>query len=339
MSIVTTPREIQLMIFGQLKVSDLLRVSETCHRLKDVARDPALWRQLTLTYEKVKNNNEACRNHVSRCSSLREIFIIGEEKTIRSDKIMNVVMKANKDNLTSIILSSSFAGLSNSSFEKIADMTKLTHLAVGGSKLKKDGIENLAVLTELRSLKVPGIDCGPMTPMAALANVFSILKKLEEVEIIMDRTFPSDEVVESLVNNNPNLHHLDISTSSIPSYHHHQNSKLSSSSLTLIANSCPQLTYIGIGNLAMFRSNDILELVTKCPKLKHANFERTHIDDAALDMMSTNCLELEYLSISGCYKITPHSLDRLEQSLPNLEIADDEEEYNMGPQLYFCSLM
>ena len=157
MSIVTIPREIQLLIFGQLKVSDLVKVSETCHRLKDVALDPSLWRQVTLTYQKIKNNTEACRNHVSRCSSLREISITGKEKSIRSDKIMAVVTKANKNTLTSIILSPSFTGLSNSSFERIANMTKLTHLAVGGSKLNVDGIENLACLTELRSLKIPGI--------------------------------------------------------------------------------------------------------------------------------------------------------------------------------------
>ena len=196
MSIVTTPREILLLIFGQLRVVDLVRVSETCHHLKDVARDPSLWKQLTLSYERIKNKTEACRNHVSRCSSLQEIIITGEEKSIRSDKIMTVVMKA-KNTLTSINLSPSFAGLSNSSFERIANMTKLTHLAVGGSKLKVDGIESLACLTELRSLKVPGIIDWNYAPMTVLVNLFSQLKKLEQVEIIMDRTYPSDEVVES----------------------------------------------------------------------------------------------------------------------------------------------
>jgi len=339
MSIVTIPREIQLLILGQLKVSDLVKVSETCHRLKDVARDPSLWRQITLTYQKIKNNTEACRNHVSRCSSLREISITGEEKSIRSDKIMAVVTKANKNTLTSIILSPSFAGLSNSSFERIANMTKLTHLAVGGSKLKLDGIANLACLTELKSLKVPGIIDWNYAPMTVLVNLFSQLKKLEQVEIIMDRRYPSDEVVESLVNNNPNLHHLDISTSGfLPP----QNAALSSKSLILIADSFPKLTYIGIGHLTMFSSNDIRQLVTKCPKLKHANFEKTCVDDTALALMAQNCPDLEYLNISGCgYSVSPDALDRLERDLPNLRIVDEDEEENFhsGPELFFCSLM
>jgi len=129
MNIVTIPSEIQLFIFGKLKVLDLVNVSETCHSLKDVARDPSLWKKLTLTYERIKNKNEACRNHVIRCSSLQEIVISGEEKVINSGKIMSVLMKA-KNTLTSIILSPSFVCLSYSSIEKIGKMTQLTHLSL-----------------------------------------------------------------------------------------------------------------------------------------------------------------------------------------------------------------
>ena len=213
MSILTTPKEIQLLIFGQLRVVDLVRLSETCRRLKDVARDPSLWKKLTLTYERIKNKNEACRNHVRRCSSLREVDITGdtgEKKSIRSDKIMTVVMKA-KNTLTSINFSPSLAGLSNTSFKLIGEMTQLTYLAVGGRKLEPEGISALARLTELRTLKVPGIECGKYSSqdneilMAKLVDLFSKLMKLEQVEIQMENNFPSDEVVRSLLNNQPKL--------------------------------------------------------------------------------------------------------------------------------------
>ena len=317
MSLVTTPREIQLIIFGQLNVPDLLRVSKTCHHLKEVARDPSLWKKLTLTYEKVKNENEACRNHVSRCCRLREIFITGEEKAVRSDKIMAVVMKA-KDTLTRINLSSSF-WLSNSSIKRIGDMTQLTHLAVGGSKLMSGGMAALACLTELRSLKVSHIYCGnflvfgngdsyPVSSMASFVDLFSTLKKLEEVEIKLDGTYPSDLVVKSLVNNNPNLHHLDISTYK-SNYLQNPNEELSSRSLILLADKCPQLTYIGIGKLTLFSSKSITKLVNNCPQLKHANFEQTMVDDTALAVMSKKCPELEYLNISNCDRITREGLE------------------------------
>ena len=368
-SLFTLPREILVIIFGQLKETDLLRVSKTCHHLKDVARDPELWKKVTLTYEKIQNKNEACRNHVSRCKILREIFITGEEKEIRSDKIMAVVMKA-KDTLTTINLSPCFAGLSKSSIEKISDMSQLTHLAVGGDKLGPEVIAALARLTELRSLKVHGIKCRNFVGgnMAALVDLFSTLKKLEEVEIKMNRNYPSDLVVRSLVDNNPNLHHLDISSTSLhPSFTLLMTiNELSSSSLILLADKCPQLTYIGIGNLNLFSSTSIIKLVSSCPKLKYANFEGTIVDDTTLAMTSNKCPDLEYIKISNCRMITqegletfvylayaanlkcldisddfmsqmissPHFLKRLRHDLPNLKIKSEVDVYDHDDSSY-----
>ena len=302
MSIVTIPREIQLLIFGQLRVLDLVRVSETCHHLKEVARDPSLWKKLKLTYKRIKNKNKACRNHVSRCSSLREIFITGEQILIRSDKIMAVLMKA-KNSLISINLSPSLGVWSNSSFEKIGEMTQLRHLAVGGGKIGPGGISALASLTELRTFKVPRDlnDQDTDTQTAALVDLYSKLKKLEQVEM-RRMEFPA---VESLVNNNPNLHHLDI--------------KILSpfgggcKSLILIAEKCPQLTHIGIGDLSV-SDTSITKMVKNCPKIKHANFENTSFNDTALTMMSKNCPDLEYLNIVGCRNVTDEALERFANS-------------------------
>ena len=350
MNIVTIPREIQLLLIGQLKVRDLVRLSETCHRLREVARDPSLWKKLTLSYDRIKNKTESCRNHVSRCSSLREIIITGEESVIISDLIMTVVMEA-KNTLTSIKLSPSLPGLSNSSFEMIGQMSQLTHLAVGGGNLGPGGISALAWLTELKSLKVPGIVCGRSTniPTAVLVDLFSKLKKVEQVEMV-EMKFLSDEIVESLVNNNPNLHHLDITLSDLRD--DGELEAISSRSLILIADKCPQLTYIGIGyhlgeneNL----SESITKIVENCPKLKHANFERTEFSDTSLAMMSNNCPDLEYLNIVDCggcheealerfanpataanlkllcvnkYYFSPQLLGRINQNLPNVKIVN-----------------
>jgi len=307
MSIVTIPREIQLLIFGQLRVLDLVRLSETCHRLKDAARDPSLWKLLTLTYQRIKNKNEACRNHVSRCSSLREIVITinGEKNLIRSDNIRAVVMKA-KTTLTSIDLSSCFPNLSNAFFEKIGKMTQLTHLAVGGGNLRPGGISALACLTELTTLKVPGIEENTNISTALLADLFSKLKKLEQVEIKMDKCIPSYEVVKSLLNNNPNMHHLDITPSGLANRFHYM---YHSTTFDLIADKCSQLTYIGIGHLWNVRNN-ITKMVERCPKLKHANFEDTNINDSTLALMSKHCPDLEYLNIAGCDDVTEEALER-----------------------------
>ena len=123
-------------------------------------------------------------------------------------------MKA-KNTLTSIDLSPGFPNLSNAFFEKIGEMTQLTYLAVGGGNLGPGGISALACLTELKTLKVPGIEEYTNTSTALLVDIFSKLKKLEQVEIRMDKRIPSCEVLKSLLNNNPNLHHLDITPSGL----------------------------------------------------------------------------------------------------------------------------
>ena len=61
-------------------------------------------------------------------------------------------------------------------------MTQLSHLAVGGGKLGPGGISALASLTELKTLKIPDIECGTFgahsydIPMAKLVDLFSKLK-------------------------------------------------------------------------------------------------------------------------------------------------------------------
>ena len=308
---------------------------------KNIAFDPRPGCLTSLTYERIKNKNEACRSHVSRCSSLREIVITGEESAIRSNKIMTVVMKA-KNSLTRINLSPSFAGLSNSSFEKIGEMTQLTHLAVGGGKLESGGISALACLTELKTLKIPKIACKNNNVVPVLVDLFSKLKKLEQVEIVKMKVL-SDEVVKSLVNNNPNFHHLDITTcghvdfidSSFLDYHNFCIDGFSSRSIILIADKCPQLTHIGIGHLWNVSDVSITKLVENCPKLKHADFRDTRFNDTALAMMSKNCLDLEYLNIFDCINVTEEALERFANpattaNLKKLCIGKYTEDY--GPQ-------
>ena len=109
MSLLNLPRELQLHILSFLPAIELVMLSETCLSLKDLARDPSLWKhrkQLVLSYKNIKNNTQACRDHVVRCSKLRELTIIHPdadggylERTIKSDKIMSVVMKAKNTQL------------------------------------------------------------------------------------------------------------------------------------------------------------------------------------------------------------------------------------------------
>ena len=143
MSLLSLPRELQLYILGLLPTRDLLSLSETCRSLKELARDPSLWKQLVLSYENIKNNTQACRELVARCSKLRELTITHPDSVtdiISSDMIMSVVMKA-KSTLTTL----SIGGfkLSNSSFKQISQIDKLIHLEINACNLTSKGFSHL----------------------------------------------------------------------------------------------------------------------------------------------------------------------------------------------------
>ena len=339
MNILTIPKELQLHIIGLLRVPDRLRLSETCHALKDLVRDPSLWKQLVLCYKRIRDNTEACRDQVSRCSKLRDLSICScdlsicscilpwnnaenYEGRIRSDKIMNVVMKA-KSSIKTLTVRK--FRLSNSSFKQLSQLTQLTHLNINARNIRSDGIAGLAKLLELRSLKLYNFRHGHFNlsnNLKSLEDVFSILKKLEVVEM-RDYDQLSDEAIENLVVNNQNLHHLDINSTSawygIP--------KLTSKTLSIIADNCPQITHIDIGHLTVFTNDDLIKFTSKCSKLIYANFEDTRIEDSALERLASDCPNLEHLKLSNCLLITEQGTEAFlnkaaKAQLKSLDIRD-----------------
>ena len=310
MSILTIPKELQVHIIGLLPVRERLRLSETCHGLRDVVRDPSLWKKLVLSFHMIMDRNKACRDHVARCSHLRELVITYHPswRSFRSDKIMSVVMKA-KNILTLTTLSVGSLDLSNSSFKKISKLTQLTKLDIYANSIKSDGFSTLANLTKLRSLKISALDDGYNGHATSkdVVDVFSILKQLEEIDIRSCWSHLGDEVIESLVRNNPNLQVVKINTYGY--FFQVQDPKISSQSLNFIAENCPQLTHIEIGSHRVFKNADIIDLISKCSKLKHANFEKTQIEDSSLARLALGCPDLEYLKLSGCHEITGNGIE------------------------------
>ena len=231
---------------------------------------------------------------------------------------MSVVMKA-KSTLTTLLMGD-FA-LSNASFQKISQISQLTRLEINGAKIKSDGTASLANLSELKSLKIHSLigfydedsssdssgsdsndDDDMPFKLKESVYFFSRFKKLEEVEI--SNCDLNKRVVESLVVNNPNLRHLDVGGLS-----HRGTSSLTARSLKIIADNCPQLTHIGIVDHFELENEDILQLVSKCTKLKSANFENTRIEDSSLAKLAFDCPDLETLNLTECVEITKQGIE------------------------------
>ena len=225
---------------------------------------------------------------------------------------MSVVMKAKR---TLTTLSIDGIALSNSSFKQISQITQLTKLDIHVGQMKTGGFSDLANLSQLRSLKISSfLNIGTLNDVV---DFFAILNQLEEVEI-NSSCYLKDDVIKSLVENNPALHNLKINILH-PEWEFPQ---LTGKSLNLIADNCPQLTHIDISKLLVFKNADIINLVSKCPKLKHVNFGYTGIKDDALARLARDCPELEHLNIKGCANITEQGIEEFLQTASKAKLKD-----------------
>ena len=204
------PDEVLLMIFSFLPKSDLVSLSQTCHGLKHVTRDPSLWTELSLKYEAIKKSTWACRELVSRCTMLKHLTITPARhapEDTDSAKVMSVVEKR-KDTLTYLKVENG-KGFYNSAMTWIIEMTNLRHLEMSGLRLESSGLTNLTELQEFLILpcllNFPPTHYGVIEkinlPITAIEHFASSMKKLRILKI-PDLNLTQ---VSALVKNNPHL--------------------------------------------------------------------------------------------------------------------------------------
>ena len=204
------PDEVLLMIFSFLPKSDLVSLSQTCHGLKHVTRDPSLWTELSLKYEAIKKSTLACRELVSRCTMLKHLTITSASPApddTDSAKVMSVVVKR-KDTLIYLKIENGKGLFYNSAMTWIIEMTNLRHLEMSGLRLESSGLTNLTELQEF--LIQPCLLNFPThhrmiekinLPITAIEHFASSMKKLRILKI------PYLEITQvyALVKNNPHL--------------------------------------------------------------------------------------------------------------------------------------
>merc|ERR1712012_764101 len=165
--------------------------------------------------------------------------------------------------------------------------------------MKSDGLAELANLSELKSLKMLNLlSVDGSCTLNDLVDFFSSLNKLEIVDLDGYGQL-NDEVIESIAVNNPNLQYLNMGHTLM-----NDHPAVTGKSLNIISDNYSQLIHIDIGRLHELSNDDILTFISKCSKLKYANFEGTRIENSALARLAQNCPDLEDLRISKCLRIT-----------------------------------
>jgi len=113
----------------------------------------------------------------------------------------------------------------------------------------------------------------------------------------------------------PNLEYLNISTL-------HGFRSESDIGLSAIANSCHKLEYLNISGHTGFSEIIICNVICSCPRLQQLDLSYCEITDITIKEIARSCLNLKYLNLRGCYKISKRAVNKLN---PDTHIENFEE--------------
>ena len=87
--------------------------------------------------------------------------------------------------------------------------------------------------------------------------------------------------------------------------------------LSAIAQSCHKLEYLNISNRTEFSEISICNVIRSYSRLQYLNFCK--ITDMTIEEIVSSCLNLKYLDLKGCYKISKEAVDKLN---PNIHVEN-----------------
>ncbi|CAI2190807.1 13331_t:CDS:1, partial [Funneliformis geosporum] len=74
--------------------------------------------------------------------------------------------------------------------------------------------------------------------------------------------------------------------------------------LSAIANSCHKLESLNISGCTEFSEVSICNVIRSCPRLRQLDLCFCEITDITIEKIARLCLNLKYLKLEGCYKIS-----------------------------------
>ena len=96
--------------------------------------------------------------------------------------------------------------------------------------------------------------------------------------------------------------------------------------LCAIINSCHKLEYLNISNRIKFSEISICNVICSCPRLQRLDLSYCVITDITIEEIARSCLNLKYLNLRGCYKISKGAVNKL-----NLNIHIDNFKKTLTP--------
>lgn len=335
------------MVFSILRLlpqKDLVTISRINKKFRDLSRDEGLWRELTLDYQNIKENNQSCRDLLARCGKLSHLKITNklfdnpppspivyrddsdnddeQEQTNENANdedfddtaplnIMSVVIEA-EATLTSLHIETDWVSKwSPNALSQLGQMKQLQELQ-WGFDVKYSGLTHLAGLQNLTEIKI-WFHKYEQVAMKTMKTFFSQFNKLQVVHV---NDVSSDEMITNLASNNPSLRELSLYDYKAGS-NEDESRILSDQSLLFLAENCPNLESISI---PIYATKGVLEkLVTSCPKMRHIKIDGSLIEDDTFGKLGDHGMALENLQMNYAPNISIEGFKRLVSSARNLK--------------------
>ncbi len=111
----------------------------------------------------------------------------------------------------------------------------------------------------------------------------------------------SDKTLNRIAESYPNLKYLNLQKDEYVSCNM---GIITGEGLYAIARSCHKLEYLNISHRTYICGQSICNVIRSCPRLQQLDLSYCKITDATIKEIASLCLNLKYLNLEGCYKIS-----------------------------------
>ena len=111
----------------------------------------------------------------------------------------------------------------------------------------------------------------------------------------------SDKTLNRIAESYPNLKYLNLQKDEYVSCNM---GIITGEGLYAIARSCHKLEYLNISHRTDICGQSICNVIRSCPRLQQLDLSYCKFTDVTIKEIASSCLNLKYLNLEGCYKIS-----------------------------------
>ncbi|CAI2191092.1 17224_t:CDS:1, partial [Funneliformis geosporum] len=134
------------------------------------------------------------------------------------------------------------------------------------------------------------------------------------------------KALKLIVKSYSNLEYLNTSTRCFNCIRHkrhiYQIREKNNIGLYAIANLCHKLEYLDISHCEKFTETSICSIIHSCSRLQQLDHSYCEITDITIEEIARLYLNLKYLNLRGCYKISKEVVNQLVLLNPNIHIEN-----------------